>query len=354
MRVSEIKKIDYAEKKSHKISIAKITAAWAFSEAALGGLLHALHIPFTGLMVGGAASIFISLIAYYSEKPEEVMRSTIIVVIIKGIIAPHTPLTAYFSVMGQGAAGYLIFKIIANHKIASLLTSTITVTFFGFQKLIFLTVLFGNEFWNSINIFSNYIIDQFVSGGYESKINISLMIILGYGVVHFIGGVIFGIIAGRMPKNILSLEKSINTTEIMNMEFEGTSVLPTKRKKKKVLKYSFGIVLIAMMAGSYFIPDVENQTITKILIMFLRSVVILFLLFTFIGPYLRKLLNKYTAKKKNEYADEIEKIIDVFPLYKKYAAYSWKKSNDYQGVLKIKIFFKLLFALLLLENKSNG
>ena len=109
-----------------------------------------------------------------------------------------------------------------------------------------------------------------------------------------------------------------------------------------------------MLAASYFIPDIEDQATTRILVMFLRSVVILFLWFTFVGPYLRKLLNNYTAKKKNQYADEIEKIVDVFPLYKKYAAYSWKKSNEFKGITKIKTFFKLLLGMLLLESKSNG
>ena len=107
-----------------------------------------------------------------------------------------------------------------------------------------------------------------------------------------------------------------------------------------------------MLAGSYFIPEFEDQTTTKILIMFLRSVVILFLWFTFVGPYLHKLLNNYTAKKKNQYADEIERIIDCMPLYRKYAVYSWKKSGQYTGLKKIKTFFKLLFGMILLESKA--
>ncbi len=350
----ETKIIDHAEAAEQNISVIKITAAWAFSEAALGGLLHALHIPFTGLMVGGAACIFISLIAYFSEKPKEILRSTVIVIVIKGIISPHTPLIAYFSVMGQGAVGYLIFKMITNHKIAALLFSTIIITFFGFQKLIFLTIVFGNEFWNSINIFTNYIIEQFASGEYESKINISFIIITGYGIVHFVGGIVFGKISGNMPMKLLTIGNSVNLDEMINLDIREDSVLPSKKKKKKVVKYFIGILLVTMLAASYFIPDIEEQTNTRILVMFLRSVVILFLWFTFVGPYLRKLLNNYTAKKKNQYADEIEKIVDVFPLYKKYAAYSWKKSNEFKGITKIKSFFKLLFGMLLLESKSNG
>ncbi|MCK5088079.1 MAG: hypothetical protein KAQ90_11190, partial [Melioribacteraceae bacterium] len=66
----------------------RLTALWAFSEAALGGILHALKIPLTGLFVGGAAVIFISLIAYYSEKKHAILRATLLVVIVKFVVAP--------------------------------------------------------------------------------------------------------------------------------------------------------------------------------------------------------------------------------------------------------------------------
>ncbi len=50
---------------SNSNAITKLILLWAFSESALGGMLHALRIPLTGLFVGGSAVIFISLIAHY-------------------------------------------------------------------------------------------------------------------------------------------------------------------------------------------------------------------------------------------------------------------------------------------------
>ena len=44
-------------------AIQRLTALWAFTESGLGGIMHALQIPFTGLLVGGMAVIMISLIA---------------------------------------------------------------------------------------------------------------------------------------------------------------------------------------------------------------------------------------------------------------------------------------------------
>ena len=51
--------------------ISRLTALWALSEAGLGGILHALQSPFTGLFVGGFAIILISLIAYFADDKWE-------------------------------------------------------------------------------------------------------------------------------------------------------------------------------------------------------------------------------------------------------------------------------------------
>jgi hypothetical protein len=49
------------------VSIARLTALWAFVEAGLGGILHAFKVPFTGLLVGGMAVMLITLIAHFSN-----------------------------------------------------------------------------------------------------------------------------------------------------------------------------------------------------------------------------------------------------------------------------------------------
>ncbi len=48
-----------------QLAVQRLTALWAFSESGLGGILHALQMPFTGLLVGGMAILLISLIAFF-------------------------------------------------------------------------------------------------------------------------------------------------------------------------------------------------------------------------------------------------------------------------------------------------
>ena len=84
------------------LTVERITALWALSEAALGGVLHALHFPLTGLLINSASVIYIVLIAFYSRQAGAILRATMVVLIVKGIVSPHTPLTAYLAVFVQG------------------------------------------------------------------------------------------------------------------------------------------------------------------------------------------------------------------------------------------------------------
>ncbi len=90
------------EKDTQRI-IQRLTALWALNEAFLGGILHGFRIPQTGLVVGGIAVICISAIAWHRQRPGEIIKATFVVLLIKGILSPHTPLNAYAAVLFQGA-----------------------------------------------------------------------------------------------------------------------------------------------------------------------------------------------------------------------------------------------------------
>lgn len=101
---------------SNSNTITRLILLWAFSESALGGMLHALRIPLTGLFVGGSAVIFISLIAHYSDGKSSILKATLIVMIIKFVVAPYTPLPAYFAVFVEGLLGLFFFNILNLKK----------------------------------------------------------------------------------------------------------------------------------------------------------------------------------------------------------------------------------------------
>src|SRR5829696_7949245 len=87
----------------------RLIVLWVLCEAVLGGLMHAVKIPFTGIIVSSGAVICICLIAFYVPVKGAILKATIIVAIFKMMLSPHTPPTAYVAVFFQGLMGQLLF-----------------------------------------------------------------------------------------------------------------------------------------------------------------------------------------------------------------------------------------------------
>ena len=108
--------------------IRRLTALWALSESGLGGIMHALKIPFTGLIVGGISVIIVSLISYLSSNSREsILRSLIIVLTIKLAISPHSSFTAYVAVSFQAVSAWFFFRYISDLRIAAYTTAIISM-----------------------------------------------------------------------------------------------------------------------------------------------------------------------------------------------------------------------------------
>jgi len=326
----------------------RITALWAFSEAAFGGILHALKIPFTGLFVGGAAVIFISLIAFYSNKSSTILRSTLLVVLIKFIISPYTPINAYFSVFAEGFLGILLFGIIKHHVLASLLLGIGSLLFSAFQKLLVITILFGITIWESIDIFSNYIINIFITSS-EVSITFSYFLISLYIILHISGGIIAGITAGRIPNWINHFSGEIDYDKIIPIAEINSQ--KGKKKRKPWFQKKSGILLIfvalVLVILSYFGNEFEDNLPLNILIMFIRSILITTLWFLIVSPIVTKFLQKYLNSKKSSYSGEIENILNLLPEMKAIVKYSWERSSDKRGVGRLKLFSSYLFVIIL-------
>ncbi|MDX5320402.1 MAG: hypothetical protein LPK45_04875, partial [Bacteroidota bacterium] len=77
----------------------RLIALWGLAESGLGGYMHAMKIPFTGIFVGGSAVIILSLLASLSEKRfQTLLRATLVVLLIKFTVSPHTSPFAYIAV----------------------------------------------------------------------------------------------------------------------------------------------------------------------------------------------------------------------------------------------------------------
>ncbi|MCW8849562.1 MAG: hypothetical protein OQJ81_06235 [Melioribacteraceae bacterium] len=329
---------------------------WAFSEAALGGILHALKIPFTGLIIGGSAVIFITLIAYFSGSKKILLESTIKVILVKFVVSPYSPINAYFAVMLQFVLGYILFYGGFN-RISAILLGFFSLLFSAFQKIIILTLVFGMTLWESIDIFFDFIMNKILPASLNlNDTSFSYLIIGTYITLHIIGGVIAGWYASILPsrlamhnsEKIESMNENVN--DFLNSDTKG------KRKRKWWLKPS-GIILflflIFVIIISFLFDEVDSSIATKIAIMFARSIVIIIVWYYFISPLLLKFVNKVLLTKKQKRAEEIENIVQVFPNIKSIIKYSWNKTQNYKGLKRIIIFIDSVFINYLLFERND-
>ncbi len=334
------------------LSVLRITALWAFSESAFGGILHALTIPLRGIFINAAAVLFISLIAMFSKNSKEILKSTLIVILIKALVSPHSPLTAYFAVFLQGIVGYLLFLNKSYFRISALLLGLTTLFFSGIQKIIVLTILFGNTLWKSINIFINQVANEFLSLGLHPDIHYGYLLIAFYVTIHLVAGAIVGLYAGSLPKRI-----NLFSQQIKNLTLDSTeSHLLKKEKKGKKKSWLFrptGIIiltiLIVVLIYSYYNPYKSQVAYIDILIMLIRSFVLTILWYALLAPFVKKMFQKFILGKKAFYSEEIDEILNLFPHFKRVVGFCWKESEKKNGFKRIHYFLSTSFYYLLLS-----
>jgi hypothetical protein len=322
--------------------IERITALWALSEAALGGVLHAFRFPMTGLVINSTSVIFIVLIAHYARHKGTILRATFIVLIIKGMVSPHTPINAFIAVTIQGVLGELLFRSKKYFTFSALVLGIITLLLSGSQKIIVLTVVFGNNLWESIDIFGNFIIQKFhLYGPSTDGYDISFWIILGYLSLHVLVGIFVGIVSSRIPgwinreqdhyENLFQLEK-------VQTPFQIKAV----KKRKSWIKRPSGsaVFLLAIMIVilSYFYPEITSKQGVKAIIMVLRSIVIMALWYLWIGPKLLLLLNRILRKKHNQYFTHVQNTLKILPPLRSIIYQTWNSSRQYKRIRRIKTF----------------
>jgi hypothetical protein len=334
------------------LSVLRITALWAFSESAFGGILHALTIPLRGIFINAAAVLFISLIALFSKCSKEILKSTLIVILIKALVSPHSPLTAYFAVSIQGFVGYLLFLNKNFFRTSALLLGMITLFFSGIQKIVVLTILFGNNLWESINIFIKQVANKFLSLDLHPDIHLGSFLIGIYVFIHLIAGALIGVYAGSLPKKLDEYSEKIK-----KIKFEDTlSEIPKKvkrHKRKSWLMRPTGIIILAILfiilIYSYYSPYKSEIASVDIIVMIIRSILLTILWYTILAPFVRKIFQKFISGKKFFYSEEIDEILNLFPQFKNIVGFTWKESETLKGLKRIKYFLSISFYYLLLS-----
>ena len=320
--------------KNNKSIIDKLTALWALNESGLGGFLHVLKSPFTGLLVGGIAILLISLIAYYAEnKWRAILKALIIVLIIKVAVSPHSPPTAYLAVTFQAVFGAFLLSNFSWKGITLSLLGMITFLQSALQKLIVLTIIYGENLWEAINLYGAWLMEK---TGFVSGASTTSLLIFGYLLLYGIAG----ILAGLFIKSIIKLISKQASNTAFVLHFNKTS---SSKQKKKGLPFRsrvllvWGITIVIILLAFTFSGG-PSSGLQKGLYIMLRSLLVLMLWYVIIGPFILKLIRKYLMKKESEYKEDISNAMDLFPYFRSIISHTWKTTRHLKGYTRFKYF----------------
>jgi len=293
----------------------KITAVWAFTEATLGGFLHLMQIPFTGLIVGGFASFFICLLAYYGGGRRVIWKSTLIVLVVKFVVSPYTPLTAFLSVALQGFLGQLLLFNPRYYRYSAPLFCVAISLIFSLQKVLFTSILFGMEFWRATTEYINFIIEKVFY--INTSIDYASWLVLIYIFLHLLGGAVAAYASLVFPelirKNIVVLNQFSKSYEIPDEKNNSAS---SKKRKKKFFKI---FILLLLLSGSllpYLSSEFENRFGNVFIIILARAILILIVWSRISKTIMKQFVEKYAEKLHKEYSEEVKSILITIPSYK--------------------------------------
>lgn len=331
--------------------ILRITTLWAFSEAFLGGILHGFKIPFAGLFLSLIAAICITIIAIHSEQQQQILTATLLVIVLKFILSPHTPPMAYFAVLLEGLFGALLLSNMKSHPIrrnfAIFMLSLFCLMYSAFQHLLLLTLIFGQSFWKAIDIFLNKITAIFIKNPHQY----SLYLVTFYVGCHLIVGILGGILNIKITKYIQNkpLSPPILTAyeHLKQYEYEKEdNPISTVKNKQKSISF-IPIILFFLLLFSY-LPFFSNTLMKdKVLEIVIRGSLIMLVWNYFLAPILRRWTTKWLKQYKRHEIRRIEQVLSLLPDIQKIVHISWLLTKEERHFKKYGRFLMTAFLLTL-------
>ncbi|NDK56083.1 hypothetical protein [Pontibacter fetidus] len=319
----------------------RITALWAISESFLGGILHALHLPGTGLFVGGASVLCISLLATHCPDRRAILKATVLVILIKGILSPHTPPGAYLAVFIQGGLGYILFQSRRYFKLSCLLLGVLTQLQSALQRLVVMFFIFGADLYKVAHEFVNYILQK--AGVAEG--NYVLYVVIGYIGLHALMGILVGWLAGRLPHMLHNQQQQLKA-HITDAIMQDPLTIVTSKKKRPYKRYfSFLFISVAiLLAAALYLNVIAYNTAYSI---FFRAVLLTSCWVFVAAPLLQAVVRKWSDKKKSILATELSQIVNLMPFIQQQASLCWASTSTIPFYKRLFIFPARLVATLI-------
>lgn len=317
-----------------RLAVQRLTALWAFAESGLGGMLHALQAPFTGLIVGGMAILLIVLIAYFSQPHyKQVFNSLLVVLIVKALVSPHTPFTAYIAVSFQALITFLVCRIAGIRLGGILFIAVITMLESAAQKLLILTLFFGKSFWMAADELITSITQQLGMVTHNGAYWIAGI----YFGLHLTGAVFFTWLTYKTIHDIF--DKQEYPLPLLH-DKEPTGAAVQKKRFGKLWSSFFILLLISVLL--YVFAGNQQQGWLHVIRAVCWTLAAIMLWYMLINPVLTRLVRNFLHKQQSHYSEQVSETLALLPLTGKLARLAWEQSRQYKGWKRFRYFSSAL------------
>lgn len=330
---------------SNRILWVRLTALWAFSESFLGGILHGFGFPFTGLILSSIGVICMSLIARYAPGRRHILTTTLLVILIKFALSPHTPVTAYIAVMLQGMAGWLFFSILPFY-ISVYILSFFALTQSALQKIIIMTLVFGKDIWTAIDAFLQMILKIF---GLKSNELVYYMLGL-YLSLHLLAALVTAVFTTKLVSGMKDLNTRFEPLKSQILYPADTpDILAGKRNSTKRGKWRipFIFLLLAGLFVSYYIESAFFSGYSPLLKLLIRGVIVLVIWYLIVGPILLFQFRRILSKSKLKNKESIDEILAAIPEVRNILYECWRLTANDRKIKRIQDFVRFSAVMLL-------
>jgi hypothetical protein len=311
----------------------RLIALWAAAEGLLGGIVHSIQLPVSGIIVGGFAVICIALIRFFYPVKGAVIRATVLVCIFKMMLSPHSSVMAYIAVFFQGITGELILSRKGEKRLAVYVFAILAMLESALQRILVMTIIYGKKIWIAI--------DAFISGltGAESVTRYSYIIAFGYVMMHILIALFISRFILKLRKQLVNHIEKPDRSAFLFEEKESAKRYPYFR----LFYYFIYVILVILYIQSKTNPEnawFPAGTVTRL---FIRSIFILLSWNLLLSPLLKMMLHRWLQKKKKDEQTELHAVLELLPATQLIIRHCWKKTSEIKGVQRIIIFVREVF-----------
>lgn len=316
----------------------RLIAVWALAEGFLGGILHGLHLPVTGLVVGSVSVCCLALLSRVATRRGDILKATLLVMLVKAMLSPHSPPMAYFAVFSQGLLAQLLFSGSRFYKLNCFLLAVLTQLQSAIQHLMVVVVVFGLDLWQALDQYLNKITGSLGLAGFP----FALYLAAGYVFLHLLAGIFVGWFASQLPAWLHQRAARLKTPGFPAVkpkpEMPAPELKKTGRKRLSVSFLFIWLLLAAVFLQSYFGLGPAILPKAKAAQIVIRSVLIVSIWYFVVSPFLMAYFHKWLSRRQGPLQTQLLAVQTLLPQIRVLVQNSWTLSARFKGLARLRFF----------------